>query len=582
MSTSKIRDRLVEKSSKEKKSFKFPLFQGILPIARSQIPSDIVAGLTLAALAIPEVLGYTRISGTPLITGLYTLLVPLALFACLGSSRHLVVGADSATAAVLAAGLVGIAETGSPEYVAYAGLLALMAGALLILARIVKLGFLADFLSRTVLVGFLTGVGFQVAVAQIPAIFGLPTRAGLSGPIQELANDVQHISQTNLYTLIISIVVFLIILISKRISKKVPGALIAVIGVIVVSSAFTLPSHGVSVVGTLPSGLPVIGLPRINLSLSLIEGLLPIAVSMFVIILAQSAATSQAYATRYSERLDENLDLVGLGVANLGAALSGTFVVNGSPTKTQMVDSAGGSSQLAQLTTVAMVVAVLLFLTGPLAYMPTAALAAIVFVIARELVDIKGMRAIFKQRPSEFWVALITAGTVFFVGVEVGILFAIFLSILDHTRRGYRPRNMVLSIDETGNVRQFPVARGVQCEPGLIIYHFNHSMYYANSGLFSQEVIDLVNGADPSLSWFCLDATSIDDIDFSAAATLRETYNSLKQRGIRFVFTEVEDNVRGELDRYGITGLIGKDAFINRINDVKSSYKRQLAVGVKE
>ena len=148
------------------------------------------------------------------------------------------------------------------------------------------------------------------------------------------------------------------------------------------------------------------------------------------------------------------MDLIGLGVANLGAALSGTFVVNGSPTKTQMVDSAGGSSQLAQLTTVAVVVAVLLFLTGPLAYMPTAALAAIVFVIARELVDIKGMRAIFKQRPSEFWVALITAGTVFFVGVEQGILFAIFLSILDHTRRGYRPRNMVISIDETGNVRR--------------------------------------------------------------------------------------------------------------------------------
>ena len=249
------------------KSPKYTLFQGILPITRSQVPSDIIAGLTLAALAIPEVLGYTRISGTPVITGLYTLLIPLALFACLGSSRHLVVGADSATAAVLAAGLVGIAATGSPEYVAYAGLLALMAGALLILARIVKLGFLADFLSRTVLVGFLSGVGFQVAVAQIPAILGLPTHAGLSGPIQELANDVQHISQTNLYTLIISIVVFLIILISKRISKKVPGALIAVIGAIIVSSAFNLPSYGVSVLGTIPSGLPVIGLPRINLSL---------------------------------------------------------------------------------------------------------------------------------------------------------------------------------------------------------------------------------------------------------------------------------------------------------------------------
>jgi SulP family sulfate permease len=490
-----------------------------------------------------------------------------------------VVGADSATAAVLAAGLVGIAKIGTPEYVTYASLLALMAGALLILARIVKLGFLADFLSRTVLVGFLTGVGFQVAVAQVPAILGLPTRAGLTGPIQALANDAQRISQTNLYTLTISIVVFLIILMSKRISKKVPGPLIAVIGAILVSSALNLPSRGVSVLGTIPSGLPAIGLPRISLSVSLIEGLLPIAFSMFIIILTQSSATSQAYATRYSEHVDENLDLVGLGIANLGAALSGTFVVNGSPTKTQMVDSAGGTNQLAQLTTVTVVVAVLLFLTGPLAYMPTAALAAIVFVIAWELVDIKGMRAIFRQRRSEFWVALITAGTVFFVGVEQGILFAIFLSILDHTRHGYRPRNMVISIDDTGDVKQSPVSTGVQCDPGLIIYHFNHSMYYANSGLFSEEVINLVNGADPSVSWFCLDATSIDDVDFSAAATLRETYNSLKQRGIRFVFTELEDNVREELDRYGIAELVGEDAFFDRLKDVQSNYKRHLAVG---
>ncbi|HKM50278.1 MAG TPA: SulP family inorganic anion transporter, partial [Candidatus Bathyarchaeia archaeon] len=466
MSRRKIQDYFFDKSTKELKSSKFPLLQGILPVIRSQVPLDIIAGLTLAALAIPEVMGYARIAGTPVITGLYTLVVPLALFACLGSSRHLVVGADSATAAVLASGLIGIAAIGSPEYLAYASLLALMAAALLIVARLAKLGFLADFLSRTVLVGFLTGVGFQVAVAEIPGILGLPGRVGnLDNPIQGFVRDVLQISQTNLYTLAISIGVISIILGAGRISKKMPGPLIAVIGAIVVSSVFNLSSHGVSVLGSIPSGLPVIGLPRISLSLSLIEGLLPIAFSMFIIILTQSAATSQAYATRYNEHFDENLDLIGLGMANLGAALSGTFVVNGSPTKTQMVDSAGSRSQLAQLTTVAVVVAVLLFLTGPLTYLPTAVLAAVVFLIGKQLIDVKGMRQIFIERPAEFWVALITAGVVFFVGVEQGILIAILLSLVAHTRHGYRPKNDVLLMDAAGNRSPVPITTHAQLLP---------------------------------------------------------------------------------------------------------------------
>ncbi len=574
LSGRKIQNYFLDKLTKELKSSKVPLLQGILPVIRSQVPLDIIAGFTLAALAIPEVMGYARIAGTPVITGLYTLVVPLALFACLGSSRHLVVGADSATAAVLASGLIGIAAIGSSEYLAYASLLALMAAALLIVARLVKLGFLADFLSRTVLVGFLTGVGFQVAVAEIPGFLGLPGRVGsLDNPIQGLVRDVLQLSQTNLYALAISIGVILIILGAGRISKKMPGPLIAVIGAIVVSFVFNLSSRGVSVLGSIPSGLPVIGLPRISLSLSLIEGLLPIAFSMFIIILTQSAATSQAYAIRYNEHFDENLDLIGLGVANLGAALSGTFVVNGSPTKTQMVDSAGSRSQLAQLTTVAVVVVVLLFLTGPLTYLPTAVLAAVVFLIGKQLIDVKGMRQIFIERPTEFWVALITAGVVFFVGVEQGIVIAVLLSLVAHTRHGYRPKNDVLSMDAAGNRFPVPITTHAQILPGLIVYRFNHSMYYANTDLFSEEVLDLVNGAQPSLSCFCLDAIAIDDVDFSAAATLRETCAWLKQKGIRFVLLAVAENVRVELDRSGITDLIGKDSFFNRIYDLESAYK---------
>jgi high affinity sulfate transporter 1 len=529
-------------------------------------------------MAIPQALGYTKIAGTPVITGLYAILIPTALFAFFGSSRHLAVGADSATAAVLASGLIGIAAIGSREYLAYASLLALMAGALLIAARLAKLGFLADFLSRTVLVGFLTGVGFQVAVAQIPEILGLPGRVGsLNNPIQGLVRDVLQISQTNLYTLAISIGVILIIIGAGRISKKIPGALIAVIGTIVVSTIFDLPSRGVSILGSIPSGLPEIGLPNVSLSWSTIEQLLPVAFSIFVVILAQSAATSRAYAARYNERVNENIDLVGLGIANLGAGLSGTFMVNGSPTETQMIDSVGGRSQLTQLTSVIIVMMVLLFLTGPLTYLPTAVLAAVVFLIGKQLIDVKEMRRIFIERPSEFWVALITAGVVFFVGVEQGIVIAMLLSLVAHTRHGYRPKNNVLSMDARGNRLSVPIATHAQFLPGLIVYRFNHSMYYANTNLFTEEVLDLVNGAQPALSWFCLDAIAIDDVDFSAAATLRETFTLLKQKGIRFVLAAVAGNVRVELDRSGLTDLIGKDSFFNRIYDLQSAYKQAFA-----
>jgi SulP family sulfate permease len=558
-------------TAQKKPGRKLPILAGIWPVDRSRVPTDIIAGTTLAALAIPEVMGYTKIAGMPVITGLYTILIPMALYALFGSSRHLVVGADSATAAIMAAGLAGLAATASPQYVAYAGILALLAAALLILARIVRIGFIADFLSRTVLIGFLTGVGIQVATGQISSMLGIP--GGEAGPVRQLVMDFKQLGQTNLHTLAVSIAVLVIIVGCRRINKKVPGALIAVIGAILVSHMVNLSSYGVAVLGTVPSGLPRIGFPTgVTLNGNVLGQLLPIAFSMFIVILAQSAVTSRAYATRYGESCSENIELVGLGLANIGAGLSGTFVVNGSPTKTQMVDSAGGRSQLATLTTSVIVLIVLLFLTKPLAYMPEAVLSSVVFLIGVDLVDASGMRKILAQRPAEFWLALITSLVVIFVGVEQGILLAVLLSILFHTRHGYRPKNAVLAVDSSGREHMVPVSSHAQAIPGLIIYRFHHSLYYANAERFSQEVLELVDGAQPPLSWFCIDASAVDDIDFSAAATLRETYKSLKEKGIRLVWAEVDEDTRLELDRSELTDLIGKDAFFETISEVEAAY----------
>jgi high affinity sulfate transporter 1 len=553
------------------------MLQGVLPIKADQIPAEVIAGLTLAALAIPEVMGYTKISGTPVITGLYTILIPMALFALFGSSRHLVVGADSATAAILAAGLVGLAATGTDEYVALAAVLAFMAAAFLILARIIGLGFMADFLSRTVLIGFLTGVGIQVALGEISGMLGL--KGGGHGTLQKIWNDIQQIEQVNVYALAVALSVLAVIVGSKKISKKIPGALIAVIGAIVLSWALDLGQH-VHVLGAVPSGLPHIGLPDVNWSWELIGKLVPTAFAMFVVILAQSAATSRAYAARYNERFSEDTDLVGLGLANIGAGLSGTFVVNGSPTKTQMVDSAGGRSQLSLLVTTAIVLLVLLFLTGPLAYMPEAVLSAVVFLIGIDLIDIKGMRDIFAQRPSEFWVALITALMVVFVGVEQGIILAIVLSLIDHTRRGYRPKNVVLVPGESGVWQAQPVATRVQAMPGLLIYRFTHSMYYANSQQLSEEITDLVNHADPPLRWFCIDGSAVDDVDYSAAETLRSTFGILKEKGVRLVVAQVLEDVK-ERSRYHLEQLFGQDAFYDTLQDVVNDYQKQTGPGAK-
>ena len=555
---------------------RLPILQGVLPIDRSRISIEVVAGITLAALAIPEVMGYTKIAGMPVVTGLYTILIPIALFAIFGSSRHLVVGADSATAAIMAAGLTGLAATASPQYVAYAGILALMAAGILIVARIVRLGFIADFLSRTVLIGFLTGVGIQVAIGQISGMLGIP--GGGSGPVQKLVNDVKQLGQISWTTVAVSVAVLVIIVGSRKISKKIPGPLIAVIGAIVVSYAVDLSSHGVAVLGTVPGGLPHLGIPTgVTLDWSVAQKLLPVAFSMFIVILAQSAATSRAYAARYSEKFSENVDLVGLGLANIGAGLSGTFVVNGSPTKTQMVDGAGGRTQLPMLTTAVVVLVVLLFLTKPLAYMPEAVLASVVFLIGIELVDAKGMRKIYAERRLEFWVALATALVVIFVGVEQGILLAIVLSILIHTYHGYKPRNAVVDIDEAGREHMFPVTSHLQAVPGLMFYRFNHSMYYANAELFSQQATELAETAQPPLAWFCLDMTAVDDVDFTAAATLREVHTLFKEKGIRLALAGIEVEVKRQLGLSGLTELIGNESIFDTLPDAEAAYRAAVA-----
>jgi SulP family sulfate permease len=518
-------------------------------------------------------MGYTKIAGTPVITGLYTLLLPVLFFAIFGSSRHLVVGADSATAAILATGLVAMGQTAqSAEYVQMTSLAALMCAVLLIAARLLKLGFIANFLSRSVLIGFLTGVGIQVAMGQVGGMFGITGESG--GTVQKFVETLQMIpTDTNVPSLVVSISVLAVILVLGRINKAIPGALIAVVGAIAASYFLDLEAMGVTVLGTVPGGLPAIGLPTDVMTGPNVVALLPTVVSLVIVILAQSAATSRAYAMKYGDSFDENVDLVGLGMANIGAGISGTFVVNGSPTKTEMVDSGGGRSQVSQLTAGAVVVAVLLFLTGPLAYMPNAVLAAVVFLIGLRLIDYRGMAAIARVRQGEFAVALVTAAVVVVVGVEQGIILAMALSIVEHIYHSYRPYDTLLAVTPDGTPGPTPLADRAEALPGLVVYRFGASLYYANGTRFTEEVMDLVEGAVPPLRWLAVSASSIGDIDFSGADAIRQVKEELARTGVTFAICDLNPKVREQLDAYGLTELIGADRIFATTADLLAAYR---------
>jgi sulfate permease, SulP family len=545
------------------------VLEGILPIGSKGVGPELVAGLTLAAIGIPEVMGYSKIAGMPVVTGLYTILVPIALFAVLGSSRHLVVGADSATAAILAAGLAGMAAAGSSEYVALAGMLALITAGFLILARLLRLGFVADFLSRSVLIGFLTGVGIQVAMGQVAGMLGVSDGDG--GTIRKFFTALGNIPDASGATVLVSASVIVTIVGLRFVNKKIPGALIAVVGTIAVSWGFDLASHGVSDLGKVPGGLPDISWPGVPFGD--VPQLVATAISIFIVILAQSAATSRAYAARYEEHFDENTDMIGLGVANIGAGLTGTFVVNGSPTKTEIADSAGGRTQLTCLTTAGVVLIVLLFLTKPLQYLPNCVLASVVFLIGVELVDIAGLKKVLRSgHVIEFGIAVITTVTVVAWGIEQGVILAIILSVIAHLRRSYSPNNAVLAAGVGHDWEPVPADAVPQAEPGLVVYRWGASLYFANSARFEEEVSALTEGNGSPVKWVCVDAVAMGDVDYSGGETLIQVNNELRERGVRLVVAGASRAIRRELDAAGVTAALGEDAYYASVSDVLKAY----------
>ena len=339
---------------------------------------------------------------------------------------------------------------------------------------------------------------------------------------------------------------------------------------IAASAFFHWERQGIMLVGHVPSGLPHLGLPDVAWNdLALV---LPIAMSCSIVILAQSAATSRAYALRYNDRFSENQDLVGLCLANVAAGCSGTFVVNGSPTKTAMVDSAGGRSQAAHLTTAAMVLLVLLFLTKPLSYLPNAVLAAIVFLIGVKLIDYRGLAELSRKSREEFILALVTTATVVVVGVREGILVAMILSLFDHLRHGYRPHTAIILGDPVEHWRMETVSPGKMIEPGLVMYWFGADLYYANANYFAEQAQMLVAQSPQPVRWLVVDAGAITDIDYSAGTTLKELQQDLAKQGVVLALARVSTGLRADLDRLELTGVIGVNCIFDSRTNCLAAY----------
>ena len=530
---------------------------------------DSVAGVELAAMSIPQALGYATIAGMPAVTGFYTLFLPLLAFAALGSSRFLVVAADSATAAILAGGISPLAPLASAKYIALAAMVALLTAGLLLIARVLKLGFLADFLSRTVLVGFLTGVGFQVGIAVLGEMLGLEVRSHRT--VMQLCEIFRGLPRIHLPSLGLAALVVAVVLALDRFAPRVPGPLIAVAGAIGASALWNFAGHGIGVIGPVAGGLPHLGVPGVNWRD--IEPLIPVAGSCFVMIVAQSAATARIYAVRHHEQQDENADLLGLAAANAAAAVSGTFVVNGSPTQTAMAERSGGRSHVTHVAAAVVVGLVLLFLTGPFQYLPRCVLGAIVFVVAIHLTDLRGLRRIRQESPGEFWLALITAFVVVLVGVEQGIILAMVLSLLRIVSHSYRPHTAVLVEDQRGVWQATPVHPGAVTEPGLVVYRFGAALFYANAGMFADEIRALAGPAPSSVRWLLVDAGAITKVDYTAAQVVRELHQDLSNRGVALACAHVEPELKADLDRHHLTEVMGAERIFDTLRDALAAYR---------
>lgn len=550
------------------KNFLFPSLSGY---KIKWLRSDIMAALVVTAIAIPESLGFALIVGLPIETGLYCALLAPIIFAMFTSSKHLVIGADSATAALVAAGGSAVAVMGTAAYGNGIAVLGLVTALVLFAMSALRLGFLADLISKPVLIGFISGVGVQLLLGKLPELLGIHATGTL---FQKMGTLFTSLDEIAIATSILSAAVVAIVVIGWKI--RWPGALIGLALAMLATKLFSLHDFGIEVVGAIPQGLPDFQIPHITLDT--VMAVLPIAFSIAIVILAQSLAVIRNSAARHEEKVNDNQDLFALGMANATSALIGGFAVNGSPPRTSAGEMAGGRSQLINVIMALLIGVVLLLAAGLFEYVPAAALAAIVFSIGLHLIKFSELRDILLVRRSEFAVAIVALSSVAVLGVQKGVMIAVALSLVDRLRRQYRPHDELLvhdqrvaewAQDRIGGKHQFEAPEGV------LVYRFNDSIFFENSGYFLERATNAVATAEKNVQYFILDAGAINDVDYTAAQTLKQLYKQLNTDDIQLAIAHVAPKLRTLLRRYGLIDLIGQEHIYSSVSMAIDSYAKK-------
>ena len=536
---------------------------------------DLVAGTVLTTLLVPQGMAYAELAGLPPITGLYTSIMCLLGYAVFGPSRILVLGPDSSLGPMIAATILPLiaAKGDAKRAIALASMLAIIVAAIMIVASVAKLGFIADLISKPTMIGYLNGLALTIIVGQLPKLFGFKIEAeGLISETTEFVKGLAH-GEAVAAAAVVGIAGIVLILVLQRWLPKVPAVLIMVVLAIAATSVFSLAEHGVSLVGELPKGFPPLTLPHVGLADlgPLFAGALGIA----LVSLADTISTATAFAARTGQEIDGNGEMLGIGAANLAAGLFQGFPVSTSGSRTAVAERAGAKTQLTGVTGAVLIILMIVLVPGLFRNLPNPALAAVVITAALSLADIPGTLRLWRQRKTEFLLSIAAFLGVALLGVLPGIAIAVGLSILNVFRRAWWPYNTVLGRVEGlagyHDTRSYP---GASQLPGLVIYRFDAPLLFANAKRFRDEVSGLA-AADPPPRWIVIAAEPVTDVDTTAADVLEELDEALNSRGISLIFAELKDPVRAKIERYGLTRTIDPRHFFPTIGAAVAAFREE-------
>ncbi|HKE81003.1 MAG TPA: sulfate permease [Solirubrobacteraceae bacterium] len=534
---------------------------------------DVIAGVVLAALLVPQGMAYAELAGVPAVTGLYATLVPLVVYFLLGPSKILVLGPDSAVSPLVAAAIIPLAASGdSSARIALAGMLAILVGALMFAGGLARFGFVTELLSMPVRLGYLMGIAVTVIVGQLPKLFGfsIETENFLRG----IRDFIRGLDETNGKALALGVASLVVIFGLRRVAPKVPGVFVAVVGATAAVAALGL-SDELPVVGSVPAGLPGFGVP--DVSFDDLKTLIPAAVGIAFVAFTDTSILSRSYASRLRQEVDQNQELAVLGVANVASGFFQGFPTSTSSSRTAVAEDVGAGSQIAGLVGAAVLALLLLFGTGLVKDLPMSTLAAIVIVAVLGLIDIAGARRLLAWRRSEFTLAMVAFAGVAALGVLWGVGIAIALSLLNFIRRAWRPHDAVLgrvdNLKGYHDTERYPDAHLI---PGLVLYRFDAPLFFANADAFRERVRGLARSGD--VAWIVVAAEPVTDIDATAGETLLALNEELDAMGVELAFAELKDPVRDRLRGYGIEESIGAQRFFPTIGVAVASYLHETGV----